>query len=50
MKRICSSPSNIHLEKIVNSTPPPDREAAIYRALVDYIFYCAEPEDGEPLS
>ena len=50
MKRICSSPSNILWEQIVNPTPPPDKEAAIYRALVDYIFYCAEPEDGEPLS
>lgn len=50
MKRICSSPSNILLEKIVNPTPLPDKEGDKYRALIDFIFYSAELDEDEPLT
>lgn len=46
MKRI--SQGNIPPPEIVN--PPDDYDRDKYRALMDFIFYCAEPQEDEPLS
>lgn len=39
---------NIPWDKIVN--PPPDPERDKYRALIDFIFYSAEPDEDDPLT
>lgn len=40
---------NILWEKIVNPHPL-DQEDELYRALVEFIFYAAEPKEDSPLT
>ena len=49
MKRIIAPQGNILWEKIVNPRPL-DPEDELYRSLVDFIFWAAEPDEDDSLT